>query len=799
MTDPIPPVPVTSARRSLWDRVSIVWLVPLAALAIALGVAWDSLARTGPLIRIVFEEAAGVVPRETELRFRDVTVGLVERVQFTPDLSRVIVSVRVDPQVAPYVDADATFWVVRPVISTQGITGIETVLSGVFIEGVWDDRPGEPQDLYQGQASQPLLAAGQQGLSFTLRATDGLLTSAVALLYKGVEVGRVGEPRVSEDGLRVEAEAVVYAPYDRLVTTNTRFWDASGFSVTLGTGGAQVDFDSLASLLIGGIAFDTFAAGGARAGQGAAFDVHYDEATARDSLLGEAVGPVLDLAAVFEGSVSGLSTGAAVELDGLRIGEVTGISGIVDEARFGDADLRLQTILSLRPARFGLQGGDPEAALDWLADRVAEGMRARLVTGNLLTGGLKVQLLTVPDAPPATLDRSTQPYPQLPVTDSAIADVAATAQDTLARIDALPIEELMGSAIGFLDNASVLVGSPETRAVPEEVRALLAEVRGLTASPEVQALPRDIAAALDGLEGAVADARALLARVGEAQTVERLSDALASAQGAADRIGTAAEGVPALVDRLGAVAGRVEALDAETLVAEVTGLAADARVLLADPATQGLPARLDALGQEAQAALAEARATVSELRGTVEGLDVEALTARLDAALASAERAAASVETAAGGLPAIVERLDALAARVDSLPIEEVAEEIRALAASANAFVSSEATQAVPGDLSAALSEAEALLREAREGGVVANANAALASFRAAADSLPDLVSRAGVLIDQAGVAVAGLSDTSGVVRQAQAAIAEVGAAAQAVADLARAIERDPNSLIFGD
>src|SRR5688500_9487979 len=98
MTD-VPPVPVATARRSLLDRVSLIWLIPLAALAIALGVAWTTVRDRGALIQIEFEDAAGVVARETELRYRDVTVGVVEKVQFTSELSEVLVSVRVEPDI----------------------------------------------------------------------------------------------------------------------------------------------------------------------------------------------------------------------------------------------------------------------------------------------------------------------------------------------------------------------------------------------------------------------------------------------------------------------------------------------------------------------------------------------------------------------------------------------------------------------------------------------------------------------------------------------------------------------------
>jgi paraquat-inducible protein B len=172
--------------------------------------------------------------------------------------------------------------------------------------------------------------------------------------------------------------------------------------------------------------------------------------------------------------------------------------------------------------------------------------------------------------------------------------------------------------------------------------------------------------------------------------------------------------------------------------------------------------------------------------------------ARLAAALASAEEAAADIREAAARLPDIVDRIDALVGKLEELPVEELVTELTSLATSANTLVSSEATQALPADLSAALGEVEAILREIREGGVIDNANATLQSTRAAADTLPGLAERAGVLLDQAGVTIESFQGSGSILREAERAIREVGDAADAVASLARAIERDPNSLIFG-
>ncbi|WP_210527862.1 MlaD family protein [Rubellimicrobium arenae] len=792
MTDSVPPIPVTSARRSFWQRVSVIWLVPLAALAIALGVAWENFRDKGPLIQIEFADAAGVVARETELRYRNVAVGLVEKVQFTSDLARVLVSVRLDPDVAPYVDADAKFWVVRPEITTQRITGLETVLSGVFIEGTWDNVPAEPVDHFEGQATAPLLGVGQEGLEFTLRSTDGTLTSAVPIIYQGVTVGQVGEPVVGEDGISVTAPAVIYAPYDRLVTEATVFWDASGFSLSVGSGGAEVDFDSLSSLIVGGLAFDTFVSGAQPAKDGDLFEAYLYEANARDSIYTDPNSPVLDLIAVFSGNIAGLSVGAPVELDGIRIGEVTDVNGLLDPERFGDEEVHLQTVLALQPSRLGLEGDQGRSdILAALQSRVGRGLRAQLASAGLL-GGLKVQLIEIPDAPPAEIDLATLPFPSVPTAEADIADVAGQAQDVLTRVSNLPIEELLDSAVAFLDNASRLVGSPETQAVPGQVSALLGDIRSVTGSPEVQGLPGQLATSLDEVNGTLAEVRARLTELREQNALGRILTAVDTANAAVQRIGEATAGVPDLVDRLNAVAVKAEALEVEPLLAEVTGLSSDARALLAQPGLQQLPAQIGQLTDEASATLGQTRAILQDL-------DDGELATRLSSAIAAAEDAARSLQSSAEGLPDLVARIDTLVAKANELPVDQLVTELTDLAASANTLVSSEGTQALPGDLSAALGEVEAILREAREGGVVTNANATLDAARRAADSLPGLVERASGLLDQAAVTLQGFDSSSGIVREAQRAIREVTDAANAVAALARTIERNPNSLIFGD
>ncbi|WP_370161749.1 MlaD family protein [Limimaricola soesokkakensis] len=750
MSADLPEVPVEGEKRSLRSRVSIVWLVPVGALAVALGIGWKSWSDQGPLIEVLFEDAGGVLANETELRFRDVAVGLVEEVGFTAGLDRVRIAIRVDKDVAPYIDSGSDFWIVRPEVSTEGVTGLDTVLSGVYIRGQWDGRPGTAETRFEGLARAPLLGPDQQGIEITLRATEGVLSGNSPILYKGVEAGRIGAAGVSTDGFYVEAPAVIYAPYDNLVTETTRFWDTSGFSVKIGTGGAEIDFDSVAALLAGGLAFATFVSGATLAEDGQIFEVYDAEETARNSVFNTPDGPSLNLVAVFDGNVSGLAVGAPVELDGVRIGSVSGLNGLVDEERFGDRGVRLQTVLNILPSRLGMADeGGVEQALEYFVGEVADGLRARLVTGSILTGGLKVQLIDVPGAEPAALNVDALPYPSVPVTDSEISDVQATAQGTLDRINNLPIEELLASATSFLENSARLIGSEDLQQTPGDVRALLGDIRGLVGSEEVQAVPEQIGTVMNEIELAVNDVRLILDDVREAEAVRRVLEAVDGATAVIADLDTALDGVPELIGNLNRVAETAAELPLETLLTEVSGLAEEARALVGAEETQALPGRVNTLLAELEGGTAEARTLIA-------GLNEQQAVTRLLETVDAANAAVTTLDRSLAGVPQLVSRIDTLVATANELPLETLLTEVSGLAGAARDLIDTDETRALPGRVNALLAELEGGTAEARsliaslneEQGVarlletVDAAGAAAASLDASLEGVPQLVER---------------------------------------------------------
>lgn len=807
---------VEPPRRRGLAGVAWVWLVPLAALAVILSVAYQTYLDRGILIEITFENGSGIA-KETEIRYRDITVGKVEKVGFSDGLDVVVVSARIDQEIAPYLDDDAQFWVVRPDVTLRGVSGLDTVLSGAYIAGKWDTNTDVSQDSFTGLEDAPLLASADgDGVEIVLRAPSGAsLAQGAPILHKGLKVGFLDEPVLDPKGIGVTAAAFIEADYVDLVTTNTRFWDTSGFSVSVGANGLALNVDSLASLIEGGIAFDTVVSGGSPIGLSStpdSFDIFDNENAARESLFERPDRNTLTVGVLFDETVNGLRQGSAVKYQGVVVGEVSAINAIVIEEG-SNRRVRLRTTLDLSPARIGISDETSDAdAMVILASFVAQGMRARLVTGNILTGTLEIELIDVPNATLEFLDPDQVPFPIVPTTQSEVSDAAATAEGVLARINDLPIEELMEGAIDLMASIQTLATDGDLRAAPEELRAILSDVRRLLASDGLQNAPASVQSALTGIEDIVTNITSIVDDAAEADLIGSLAATVDAANLTVNNIGNATGALDGIFAEIEALTAKANALEVDALLSQTTQTLARIDALIVSEAVAALPATVNS-------ALEEVRTLVVDVRdgGAVENLN---------AALAATSNAARSVATSVQDLPALAQSTGDLVAQLQSATenLPQITAEIEALVASANAadidalvtqataaldgittLVESDGAQNLPDTVNATLNELDGLLASIREGGAVENVNAALASaseaaraVEAAATDLPALSDRASRLVNTIDEVVSAYGERGRFNAETAATLRDIQAAADAVADLARAIQRNPGSLIRG-
>ena len=294
---------------------SLVWLMPVLAIVISGYVVWNNYNDRGPLITIVLQSGAGISAGATEVRIRDLKVGVVEDIGFSDGMTAVEVNVRLDKDIAGYVDKDAQFWLVEPQVTARGVTGIGTLLSGVYIAANWDGVEGEFQDRFTALTVPPLASIGEEGTRIVLRArAGGQLAAGAPVLTSGLEVGRIGQPELSKTGNTVTMEAFIFKPYDARLTSNTRFWDASGLSLNLGAQGLALKVDSLAALIEGGVTFGEPVTGGQPVSDGQVFDVFPTEAAARENAFEANVLPGINLSVLLEGDINGLNLDTAATI-----------------------------------------------------------------------------------------------------------------------------------------------------------------------------------------------------------------------------------------------------------------------------------------------------------------------------------------------------------------------------------------------------------------------------------------------------------------------------------------------------
>jgi paraquat-inducible protein B len=435
-------------------RFSWIWIVPLLAAAIVIGLAIRAFAERGPLITISFSDAEGIEAGDTKVRHKDVDLGTVESIYLNREMSRVFVRARMRRSVTDHLTSDARFWIVRPRVGAGGISGLSTIVSGSYIEMYPGSGDKQAQRSFVGLDDPPALTPDIPGRSFTLRTDDlGSLTAGSPVSYRGLPVGEIEGYELDPSGKQISVYAFVRAPFERYVTSQTRFWNSGGIDLAVGVQGLRFRASSWQQLISGGVSFDTPEASlnSAEAKGGAVFQLYENQYDAQR----DPRGATLHYLVTFTGDAGEIGTGTAVQLQGTEIGAVT-----ESHLQFDDASQSLSTrvVLQIDPSSVEIinrradAAADPAAALGARIDRlVAKGLRVHLVSANFLTGAKVVSLDMVPEAPHARI-REVDGIYELPSTQTTdISSVLASVQRVLQHIDSATAGPALGHAVTELD------------------------------------------------------------------------------------------------------------------------------------------------------------------------------------------------------------------------------------------------------------------------------------------------------------------------------------------------------------
>lgn len=446
-------LPEPQEKKSRWKPL-LIWLIPLIALLIALSLAVKALLSHGPTIDVSFRTAEGLVAGKTTVRYKQVDIGVVRQIDLSEDRSHVIARIDLRKDASNFAAKDSRFWVVRPRIGTSGVSGIDTLLSGSYIE-VDGGKSEEKKLEFTGLETPPVITSDVPGKEFFLNADDlGSLDVGSPIYYRRINVGQITAYKLSDDGKSVELQTFIRAPYDKFVTTDARFWQASGIDVTLNASGFNLDTQSLASIVAGGIAFGypensraTTAANHSR------FNLWDSKSDALKDPDGQPRGVIM----YFDHSLRGLSVGAPIDFMGIEVGNVKAINA---EFTNDYKQMRMRVDAVFYPSR--VEKGlalNPNSEI--FKDFVEHGWRAQMRTGNLLTGQNYIALDKFPKAKPAKLQILSDDRVVIPTTQTELSGLQAQVSQIADKLTKFPLVEIGQDVRKTLNNMNTAIASTD--------------------------------------------------------------------------------------------------------------------------------------------------------------------------------------------------------------------------------------------------------------------------------------------------------------------------------------------------
>ena len=465
-----------------------VWIIPILAVLLGGYMVVHTWLMEGPEITVAFDTAEGLTAGKTKVKYRNVDMGLVDKVVLTDDFQGVIAKIKLEPQARSMLSEDTRFWLVTARLGMGNISGLDTLLSGAYLQLA----PGTGKlgkRAYVALETPPLTPTGAPGLRLQLYSDDaGSVSTGDSIVYRGYKVGRVESTRFDSDRRQVNYNIFIDAPFHEFIDSSVRFYNISGISVNAGAEGLEISTGSMDTVLFGGITFGTPPGipSGGPVEKNTEFKLYVSKEEAEDNPFVHR----LPLVVRFNQSIKGLKPGAPVEYRGITIGRVERLMirelaafGLMMETK-GTAD-SIPVLIHIEPARIELSdtAASVESFRNTLKAGVKNGVRATLETGNLLTGAKYVYIDFFADVPEASVG-SFGDYMTIPTIAGGFDQTLVKVNTLLDKFNALPLDDTVGNtnaAIAELDKTlaglRVMLEDSSTKALPGELKSTLRDLQ----------------------------------------------------------------------------------------------------------------------------------------------------------------------------------------------------------------------------------------------------------------------------------------------------------------------------------
>lgn len=511
-------------------QISSIWLVPVIAVAIGIWMLVQYIGSKGPEVTLRLSTAEGIEVGKTEVKALNVRVGVVTDVRLNDDYSAIVAIVQVDKDAARMLKEDTLFWVVKPRIGKGGVSGLDTLLSGAYIQLQPGVKKKKKLDFTVLEVP-PVAPPDAKGIRLVLYHNEaGKLGAGDPVLYEGFTVGRVEKVTFDPEAKKANYQLFIFEPYNSLIRKRTRFWLTSGVDLQMSAEGFNLKIGSIESLITGGVSFRV--PKGNEPGELITKDMsRYRLYNNLKQVKERFFDEYLEYVMLFDESVRGLNAGAPVEYRGIQIGTVRKVPLELPRAESGFASKQIPVLVRIELGRIYDQVDFdtlPQLKVN-LEREFKAGLRATLKTGSLLTGALLVDTEVYPEETPPELSRYGD-YDIFPTKAGGFAEIQKQISAILSKINNLPVEDTLLSLNSSLsasqrtlqaaekmaNELAVLLAKKDTQAIPGEVRDSLQQIQNTLNSLGPDAEPyRNLEQALSRFEQVMTELQPVLRQLND--------------------------------------------------------------------------------------------------------------------------------------------------------------------------------------------------------------------------------------------------------------------------------------------
>ena len=307
-------------KKSSFNFFTSIWLVPFIALIIGGWLVYEHFSKLGPEIRIEFKKSYGLVAGQSVVKFRDVAVGKVTKIEINNNKDGVIVYARMNKDVEPFLNETTKLWIVKPEVGYSGVKGLDTILSGTYINMV--AKKGKKRVTKFIGLDHEYVEIGDDSYYALECSFSTSVKKGTPIYYKGKQVGEINTLDLDPTSKNVIIVIKIYKKYASLVNSSTKFWVQSLVDLKLNNNRIEFNIAPLPTLIMSAISFETSFDKKYDSGFSKIYKLYRSIADAKNRRVGLSKPQIKKFVFEFQGDVSSIEPDADIIYKGFKIGEL---------------------------------------------------------------------------------------------------------------------------------------------------------------------------------------------------------------------------------------------------------------------------------------------------------------------------------------------------------------------------------------------------------------------------------------------------------------------------------------------